>query len=88
MNPEVDERFAQEEIILQGAVDLAFVEDGELVIVDYKTDHVKEPSMLREMYAAQLELYRDAMTKSLGLPVRECLIYSVRHSAEVAVYHK
>lgn len=86
VDPDVDERFAQEEIILQGAVDLAFVEDGALVIVDYKTDHVKEPSMLRGMYASQLELYRDAMTRCLGLPVKECLIYSVRHSAEVEVY--
>jgi len=87
VNPQVEERFAQEEVILQGAVDLAFVEDGALVIVDYKTDRVKHPEQLRGMYAAQLELYRDALSRCLNLPVKECLIYSVRHSAAVEVYH-
>ena len=88
VNPAVDERFADETIILQGAVDLAFVEDGALVIVDYKTDRVKDPAVLAELYAAQLMLYKDAMTECLGMPVKECLIYSVRHNAEVTVYQK
>ena len=76
-----------ETVILQGAVDLAFVEDGALVIVDYKTDRVKRPEQLREMYAAQLMLYKDALEQCLRLPVKECTIYSVRHSAEIEVYH-
>ena len=75
-----------ETVILQGAVDLAFVEDGRLVIVDYKTDRVKYPEELREMYATQLMLYKDALTQCLRLPVKECTIYSVRHGKEVSVY--
>ena len=75
-----------ETVILQGAVDLAFVEDGRLVIVDYKTDRVKYPEELREMYATQLMLYKDALTQCLRLPVKECTIYSVRHGKEVPVY--
>ena len=86
VDPDIDQRFADEPIILQGAVDLAFVEDGRLVIVDYKTDRVKEPSQLALMYSAQLMLYKDALEQCLGLPVKECVIYSVRHSAEVSVY--
>lgn len=88
VKPEIDPRFADEKIILQGAVDLAFVEGGELVIVDYKTDRVKAPESLRDRYAAQLMLYKEALTECLGLPVKECLIYSIRHSAEVEVYRK
>lgn len=86
VKPEIDEQFRDETVILQGAVDLAFVEDGALVIVDYKTDRVKEPGMLAELYAKQLVLYKEALQACLGLPVKECLIYSIRHSAEVAVY--
>ncbi len=86
VNPEIDPRFSDEKIVLQGAVDLAFVEDGALVIVDYKTDRVKRPETLRDLYATQLMLYKDALEQCLGLPVKECLIYSVRHSAEVEVY--
>lgn len=87
VDPGIDEAFREEKVILQGAVDLAFVEDGELVIVDYKTDRVKQPKELAERYASQLLLYKDAMEECLGLPVKECLIYSIRHSAVVKVYH-
>lgn len=88
VDPEIEEQFADEPIILQGAVDLAFVENGELVIVDYKTDRVKEPQILAQRYSAQLLLYKSALEECLGLPVKECLIYSIRHSAVVEVYHK
>lgn len=86
VDPAIDEAFAEEKIILQGAVDLAFVEDGALVIVDYKTDRVKDPAELIERYAPQLMLYKDAMEACTGLPVKECLIYSIRHSAAVKVF--
>lgn len=88
IDPEIDEDFREEKVILQGAVDLAFVEDGELVIVDYKTDHVKNPEDLAERYSSQLMLYKNAMEECLGLPVKECLIYSVYHGKEVEVYKK
>ena len=88
VDPEIEELLSEETVILQGAVDLAFVEDGELVIVDYKTDRVKAPEDLAERYASQLLLYKDAMEECLSLPVKECLIYSIRHSREVAVYQK
>lgn len=88
VDPEIEESLSEETVILQGAVDLAFVEDGELVIVDYKTDRVKAPEELAERYASQLLLYKDAMEECLFLPVKECLIYSIRHSKEVAVYQK
>ena len=88
VDPEIEESLSEETVILQGAVALAFVEDGELVIVDYKTDRVKAPEDLAERYASQLLLYKDAMEECLSLPVKECLIYSIRHSREVAVYQK
>ena len=65
------------DIILQGAVDLAFVEDNKLVIVDYKTDKVNNIEKLRDLYSKQLELYKAAMSQSTGLEVKECIICSV-----------
>ena len=88
VDPGIDPAFRNEKVILQGAVDLAFVEDGELVIVDYKTDRVKDPQALKDRYASQLMLYKDAMEECLGLPVKECLIYSIHHSKEIEVYRK
>ena len=64
-------------IIMQGAVDLAFVEDGKLVIVDYKTDRVRDIQKLCTLYQKQLELYSEAMRQSLEIEVAECIICSV-----------
>ena len=57
------------------------------MIVDYKTDRVKDPDMLKERYASQLLLYKDAMEECLGIPVKECLIYSIHHSKDISVFH-
>ena len=85
VDPGITQPLSEEKVILQGAVDLAFIEDGQIVIVDYKTDRVKEPQMLKDRYAPQLLLYKDAMEQCLGLPVKECLIYSIWHGTQVAV---
>ncbi len=65
------------EIIVQGAVDLAFVENNKLIIIDYKTDRVSEADKLRYLYKKQLDLYREAMKQVTELEVKECIICSV-----------
>lgn len=65
------------EIIVQGAVDVAFEENGNLVIVDYKTDRIKDISKLTELYKKQLEIYKLAMEQSTEMTVSECIICSV-----------
>ena len=62
---------------MQGAVDLAFEENGKLVIVDYKTDRVRDITKLISLYKKQLELYREAMRQSLQIEVSQCIICSV-----------
>lgn len=76
VQPELPEALAEELVVLQGAVDCAFVEDGQLVIVDYKTDRTANASALWERYAPQLKLYRRALEQCTGLKVKECLLYS------------
>ena len=66
-----------DEIVMQGAVDLAFEEDGKIVIVDYKTDRVRDINKLVTLYKKQLVLYKEAMRQSLEQEVSECLICSV-----------
>lgn len=68
--------YSDEKIVLQGAVDCIFEENGELVIVDYKTDRVSDSSMLTERYAKQLKLYKLAVEQSMGKKVSRCVIYS------------
>lgn len=77
------EALAREPVVMQGAVDCAFAEDGGLVIVDFKTDHTKDAAALWARYAAQLALYRRALALCTGLPVKECLLYSFYLNREI-----
>ncbi len=67
---------AEETLIVQGIADCVFEENGELVIVDYKTDRVKDAVTLRERYQKQLDIYRDALQQTLGKPVKEAVLYA------------
>ena len=65
-------------VIIQGAVDLAFVEDGKLVIVDYKTDKCTskaEQLAVAKKYEKQLILYARAMEKILKKSVKDKYLY-------------
>ena len=66
-------------VLVQGIIDAWFWEDDEIVLVDYKTDHVRND--LRELadkYRIQLEYYAEALERVTGHTVREKIIYSVR----------
>ena len=74
---ELDESFpAEEQIIVQGVIDVYLEEDDGLVLLDYKTDRVRTEEELVTRYRTQLELYARALQQIRGLPVREKLIYS------------
>ncbi|MBE6784408.1 MAG: helicase-exonuclease AddAB subunit AddA [Ruminococcaceae bacterium] len=70
------ERFDSENVIVQGILDCAFEENGEIVIIDYKTDRVSDPDQLRERYSGQLKIYEKAVRECLGKNVKETLLYS------------
>lgn len=70
------EAAADEPIMIQGIADCVFEEDGALVIVDYKTDRVRDSAVLRERYKEQLSLYRRALSETLSLPIKETLLYA------------
>lgn len=62
--------------VLMGAVDCVFIEQGSAVLLDYKTDRTWHPEELRRRYAAQVRLYREIVTRQMGVPVRETYLYS------------
>jgi len=67
-----------ENLFLQGIIDTAFEEDGEWVLVDYKTDRVKSGEDLIERYKIQMDLYKEALQRLTRMPVKACYIYSFR----------
>lgn len=70
---------SEEIILIQGIIDVYFEEDGELVLLDYKTDHVPAETgeeELKRRYAEQLRLYGLALERATGKKLKEVLIYS------------
>jgi len=65
-----------EKVLIQGIVDAYFVENGGIVLVDYKTDKVINGRELWQRYETQLEYYEEALCKLMNLPVREKVLYS------------
>lgn len=76
---------ADTRVVMQGAVDLIFKEENFLVIVDYKTDRVREIGKLKELYSKQLSLYKQAVEEFTAYKVKECLIYSIHLNDYIAV---
>lgn len=74
---------AQEKVLVQGIADCVFVENGKLIIVDYKTDRIAHEDALVERYRAQLSVYRRALAECIGLPVGQTLLYSFHLGKEI-----
>lgn len=67
-----------ERLFLQGIIDIAFLEDGQWVLVDYKTDRVKSGDELIRRYKIQMDLYKEALERLTNMPVKASYIYSFR----------
>lgn len=72
-------------VVVQGIADCLFEENGNLMIVDYKTDKVRTPDELIRRYQPQLALYRDALSMVLNMPVGDCLLYSFALGTTIVV---
>jgi ATP-dependent helicase/nuclease subunit A len=74
-------------VLVQGIVDCLFYEDGEAVIVDYKTDSVTEEEIenVRDEYREQVLSYKDAVEKITHTKVKECSLYLFSLSKTVKI---
>ncbi|MBR3280492.1 MAG: helicase-exonuclease AddAB subunit AddA [Clostridia bacterium] len=75
---------SDEDIMIQGIIDLYFVdEDGNIVLVDYKTDNVDNEQELIKRYKVQLELYKRALEEILEKQVSKTIIYSFKFNKSI-----
>ena len=68
---------AGEQVLLQGVVDCALVEEDGITIVDFKTDRVTEETVANAAagYYPQVEIYADALARIYGLPIKAKMLY-------------
>ncbi len=68
---------SDESVVIQGVIDLCFIEDGKWVIIDYKTDRVSKTDAVKaaQKYAVQLDLYAKALERITHKEVKEKHIY-------------
>lgn len=78
---------SEETVLVQGIIDACFEEDGEWVLVDYKTDYVRYgmEQTLVDRYRVQLEQYARALEQLTGMKVREQIIYSFALDTHIPV---
>ncbi len=73
----IDYEGTGEKILIQGVIDLYYIDkDGDLILVDYKTDHNVDEKVLKERYSNQLNMYKIAIEKSTHRKVAQKVIYS------------
>lgn len=72
----LEESNSGEMVLIQGIIDVFFEEEGEMVLLDYKTDRVRQGKELADRYRAQIELYKKAIERATEKKVKEQLLYS------------
>ena len=70
-----------EGVLVQGIIDVFWLEEDKIALLDYKTDRVQSADELEQRYKKQLDLYAEAISSvfSVGKPTKmhtENLIYS------------
>ena len=66
-----------EQVLLQGVVDAWFAVNGEITVVDFKSDRVNEATQKAraEEYRPQLQAYSRALEEITGMPVRHRILW-------------
>lgn len=72
-----DASLSGEQILLQGVVDCALLEEDGITIVDFKTDYATEDILdeIASRYRVQVQTYADAMQRIYETPIKEKYLY-------------
>lgn len=81
------DKYDNESIMLQGIIDCYFEEEDGIVLIDYKTDYIKDGDIesIKQKYKSQLEYYERAIVEITGKKVKEKYLYLFYNDIEVMV---
>ena len=74
-----------ETVLVQGIMDAYFEEDGQMCLVDYKTDFVDDMQELKKRYQGQMNYYSYALERISGKKVKNRLVYSVHFGETIEI---
>lgn len=74
-----------ETVLVQGIMDACFEEDGQMCLVDYKTDNVDSLEELKKRYRPQLLYYGYALERISGKKIKNRIIYSVKFGESIDI---
>ncbi|MCD7738876.1 MAG: PD-(D/E)XK nuclease family protein, partial [Lachnospiraceae bacterium] len=72
-------------VLIQGIIDAFFEEEDGIVLLDYKTDRVRDGQELVDKYHTQMQYYTRAIEQALAKKVKEIILYSFYLEKEVLV---
>lgn len=82
----VNERFPNDEtVLIQGIIDAFYEKQGEIYLMDYKTDRVNKKEDLIQRYQIQLDYYKEALEKLTGKKVAGVYLYSYHFLTSFAI---
>jgi ATP-dependent helicase/nuclease subunit A len=59
--------------------------EGELILIDYKTDRLTDHDRIRRRYHIQLDMYKNAVEAILGRKVSRSYLYLLQNGSFVPV---
>ena len=76
-----------EQILLQGVVDCALIEEDGITVVDFKTDKITQENLqeVTDYYSSQVIAYGKALSKIYGMPIKSRFLYFFALDKLVAV---
>ena len=82
-----DPALADEQVLLQGVVDCALIEDDGIIVLDFKSDYVTEESLdaVVSRYRPQILAYADALRRIYDRPIKETYLYFFQLNRFVSV---
>ena len=82
----IDSENKEDKILVQGVIDLYFIDsNGNINLVDYKTDYAEKEEELIEKYKMQLDLYSRALSKAMKKEVTNKFIYSTKFNKLIKI---
>ena len=76
---------AEDKILVQGTIDMCFIENDEVVLLDYKTDKINNKDEIIKRYKLQLHYYKKAIELLLNRKVKEIYIFLINSNEFIEV---